>query len=88
MSWQVCMIPVLCLLLAFVINGRAKKRCLHDMEELTHVELKDEQGKTIGDGFILICKSVGKNGRTEELTRVELKDERGNTIGDGFILIV
>ena len=84
MSWQVCMIPVLCVVLAFVINGRAKKRCLHDMEELTHVELKDEQGNTIGDGFILICK----NGRTEELTHVELKDEQGNTIGDGFILIV
>ena len=84
MSWQVCMIPVLCLLLAFVINGRTKKRCLHDMEELTHVELKGEQGNTIGEGFILICK----NGRTEELTHVELKDEQGNTVGDGFILIV
>lgn len=63
---------------------KKKKRCLHDMEELTHVELKNEQGNTIGEGFILICK----NGRTEELTHVELKDERGNTIGDGFILIV
>ena len=84
MSWQVCMIPVLCVVLAVVINGRRKKRCLHDMEELTHVELKNEQGNTIGEGFILICK----NGRTEELTHVELKDEQGNTIGDGFILVV
>ena len=84
MSWQVCMIPVLCLVLAVVINVRRKKRCLHDMEELTHVELKNEQGNTIGEGFILICK----NGRTEELTHVELKDEQGNTIGDGFILVV
>lgn len=84
MSWQVCMIPVLCLVLAVVINGRRKKRCLHDMEELTHVELKNEQGNTIGEGFILICK----NGITEELTHVELKDEQGNTIGDGFILVV
>lgn len=85
MSWQVCvMLAVLFLVVASVVNGRRKKRCLHDMEELTHVELKNEQGNTIGEGFILICK----NGRTEELTHVELKDEQGNTIGDGFILVV
>ena len=60
MSWQVCMIPVLCVVLAFVINGRREKRCLHDMQELTHVEVKDEQGDTVGHEFILVCKKCGK----------------------------
>lgn len=37
-----------------------KKRCLHDMQELTHVEVKDEQGDTVGHEFILVCKKCGK----------------------------
>lgn len=37
-----------------------KKRCLHDMQELTHITVKNEQGDTVGHEFILVCKKCGK----------------------------
>ena len=61
MTWQVCMmLAVLFLAAASVLNGRNEKRWLHDMQELTHIEVKDEDGDTIGHEFILICKKCGK----------------------------
>lgn len=46
-----------CLLFFLALSPR---KCNHDMQELTYIEIKDEQGDTIGHEFILICKKCGK----------------------------
>lgn len=61
MSWQVCIMLSVCfLVVASVLNGRTEKRCLHDMQELTQIKVKDEQGDIIGYEFVLVCKKCGK----------------------------
>ena len=37
-----------------------ERKCCHDMQELTHITVKNEQGDTVGHEFILVCKKCGK----------------------------